>query len=62
MMCQKCCKVSGWLYLILGIIFLLVDFGTWDFWGINWWSAVIVLWGLCHVCKANCKECRKMCR
>jgi hypothetical protein len=32
--------------LIVGILFLLVDFGVWDFLGITAWSAFFVLAGI----------------
>ena len=60
MMCPKCTGISGWLMLILGIIFLLVDFGVWNFWGIMWWSALFVVWGVVMLASKSCKECQAM--
>lgn len=62
MMCHKCSKLTAWLFLLLGIALLLVDFGVWDFFGIMWWSAAITIWGLTCVSKAGCKDCQKMCK
>jgi hypothetical protein len=36
----------GIVVLIVGILFLLVDFGVWDFLGITAWSAFFVLAGI----------------
>lgn len=41
----------GWLVLIVGILFLLQDFGTWNFWGIHWYTAAFVIVGLLHAFK-----------
>ncbi|MBW3012595.1 hypothetical protein KY325_04015 [Candidatus Woesearchaeota archaeon] len=54
--CMKCgCGKSmvalcGIIVLILGIIFLLVDLGKWDFWGIHWWTVAFILVGLAKLC------------
>ncbi|MEK6932246.1 MAG: hypothetical protein AABW56_00430 [Nanoarchaeota archaeon] len=51
-------KVFGWVLLIVGILFLLRDFGAWNFWNIQWYSVAFVLVGL----GAGCKCCdRGMC-
>jgi hypothetical protein len=36
----------GIVVLIVGILFLLVDFGVWNFLGITGWSAFFVLAGI----------------
>lgn len=36
----------GIVVLIVGILFLLVDFGVWDFFDIHTWSAFFVLAGI----------------
>ena len=59
-MCDKCVKLWGVIILILGILFLLVDVGTWDFWGISWWTALFVIMGLGHLCSSGCAACKKM--
>ena len=58
MMCGKCCKVSGWIFLIVGILFLLVDLGRWAFWNIQWWTALFVVMGVMSIAKAGCKDCQ----
>ena len=58
-MCKKCCKVSGWLWLIAGVLFLLQDFGmALTFWKFEWYTVAFVLWGLCGVGKGMCKDCK----
>jgi len=61
-MCGKCSRICGWLFLIVGILFLLVDFGVWgfSFWGIQWWTALFVLLGLGCIGYAKCPECQAM--
>ena len=56
-MCAKCSKVSGILFLVLGLLFLLRDLGTWDFWGISWWTALFVLFGVMMMASSHCKAC-----
>lgn len=58
MMCGKCSKFCGYLLVALGIIFLLKDLGKWDFWGINWWTALIILAGVAHFGKSMCGDCQ----
>lgn len=38
----------------LGILFLLRDLGVWDFWNIQWWTALILLAGLCGLGSKGC--------
>ncbi len=56
--CQKCCKATSLLVLALGVLFLLVDWGVWDFWGINWWTAIFIVIGITCLAKSGCKECQ----
>ncbi|MCK4669585.1 MAG: hypothetical protein KAT43_00155 [Nanoarchaeota archaeon] len=39
-------QLCGVILLIIGIIFLLVDLGKWNFWGIQWWTVLFLLWGI----------------
>ena len=56
-MCNKCMKIGGAIFLVLGIVFIMKDMGKWDFWGINWWSAVLLVYGLVHIASSMCKDC-----
>jgi hypothetical protein len=58
--CQKCCKVTAWMFLIVGVLFLLTDIGMWNFWGLNWWTVLFLLMGITGVAKASCSECQAM--
>ncbi|MBI1970332.1 hypothetical protein HYS47_01150 [Candidatus Woesearchaeota archaeon] len=60
--CTKCRQVGAVLLLLLGVLFLLVDLGTWTFWNVQWWTAAFLLFGLTGLCKARCPECKKMCK
>lgn len=55
--CKKCCKATGWLVLIAGILFLLVDLNFWNFWNVQWWTALFVILGVTCIAKSNCKDC-----
>lgn len=59
-MCNKCSVVSGLIFLVLGVLFLLVDLKYWDFWGVQWWTALFLWMGLVHVCKTKCADCCDM--
>ena len=41
--CNKCVGVSGWIILVLGILFLLGElltfYGRWRAGGLRWWGA-----------------------
>jgi hypothetical protein len=53
-------KMGGLLFLIIGILFLLRDVGVWNFWNIQWWSALFIIGGIgamCSSCCANCGTC-----
>ncbi|MBD3259202.1 hypothetical protein GF371_01065 [Candidatus Woesearchaeota archaeon] len=42
----------GIIILVIGILFLLVDLGKWDFWGLQWWTLAFIILGLCKLCWA----------
>ncbi|MBW2986988.1 hypothetical protein KY336_00415 [Candidatus Woesearchaeota archaeon] len=42
--------LCGIIVLIIGIMFLLVDLGKWDFWGVQWWSIAFIILGLAKIC------------
>lgn len=50
---EKSMKTCGLLALIFGVLFLIQDMTTWDFWGINWWTIVFLLMGLKVFMKAK---------
>jgi len=44
--------------LLLGLAFLLVDLGVWTFWGVKWWTALILLAGISKLGMCHCKDCK----
>lgn len=40
------CKSWGWLFLILGIIYVFSDLGWVNWWNIQWYSILFLLLGL----------------
>ncbi len=57
-MCPKCTKVSGILVLLLGIALLLKDIAIWNFWGVNWYTGLILIFGIGSLASSTCKECQ----
>ena len=55
--CHKCKSASGWLLLIIGVLFLLNDFDIWHFWGLQWWTVMFLYAGFTGVAMSKCKEC-----
>ncbi|MEK6822454.1 MAG: hypothetical protein AABY13_01385 [Nanoarchaeota archaeon] len=60
-MCGKCKKISGVLLVLAGIGFLLQDLGVWNFWDIQWYTALILIYGLVTFATTTCKDCMSMC-
>jgi hypothetical protein len=58
--CAKCSKMCGWLFLIIGILYLLSDLGAISWWNFSWYTAVFVLMGLGWIGKSSCKDCQSM--
>jgi len=57
--CEKCVKVCGTLFLVLGVVFLLGDLNYWNFWNINWWTALFLLVGVGGLASSKCLDCQK---
>ena len=45
----------GILVLIVGLLYLLKDLDVWKFWGIEPWTALFVLAGLCIIMHSKYK-------
>lgn len=56
-----CCGKAGCgvIVLILGILLLLKDVTSWDFWGITPWTLVFLIVGVCMLCRNVCKPAKK---
>jgi len=61
--CNKCMKIGGVLLLVLGLLFLSVDlelFNGWNFFGIQWWTALFLLGGVIKLAMSKCPDCQAM--
>ena len=58
--CAKCNKATAVLLLVIGIVFLLVDVGVWDFWGLQWWTIGFLLMGVTGLAMSGCPDCRAL--
>lgn len=56
--CEKCSNCMSWTVFIVGFLFLLRDWGVWDFFNIEWYTAVFLLVGICMLGANTCKECK----
>ena len=56
--CKKCKAITLGLILALGVLFLIKDLGIWNFWNINWWTALFLVIGITHIAKGKCKDCQ----
>ena len=61
MCCSKCSKMIGALFALVGVGFLLADLGVWRFWGLQWYTPVFLLGGLCVMCTGCCPDCKACC-
>jgi len=55
--CGKCRVIGAIVFLVLGVLFLLKDLGTWDFWNISWWTALFLWFGIAGFCMSKCPDC-----
>lgn len=58
--CKKCRMIGAVLFLALGVVFLLRDLGMWDFWNVQWWTALFLLAGVTGFAACNCPDCCAM--
>ena len=56
--CKQCMKIGGILLLVFGVLFLLRDFGVWDFWNIQWWTVLFILFGVIKLGMSKCPRCQ----
>ncbi len=59
MPCKKCSGVCGAIFLVIGILFLLQDLSIWNFWGINWYTALFIVLGIGKIAMGKCPDCQK---
>lgn len=53
--CKHSMGFFGIAMLVFGIAFLIADLTTWNFWGVQWWSVLFILFGLAHLMGGACK-------
>ncbi len=58
--CRKCMMISGLGFLVAGVLFLLRDFGIWDFWNIQWWTVLFIWMGIGALAMRSCPDCQAM--
>ena len=58
--CKKCMTMGGALLAVLGAVFLLRDLGVWNFWNIQWYSALFLLMGVGKLGHSSCADCQAM--
>ena len=58
--CNKCLTICSVLFVVLGVLFLLQDLGIWGFWGVSWYTALFLVWGISMFGSKNCPECQAM--
>ena len=56
--CGKCSGINAFVFLLIGVLFLLQDLGTWAFWGLSWYTVLFVWLGIAGLCMRSCAECR----
>ncbi|MBR9699739.1 hypothetical protein GOV09_04750 [Candidatus Woesearchaeota archaeon] len=56
--CAKCSKMGSILLLVVGIIYVIVDLGHWNFWGLQWWTIVFLFMGITGLAMGTCKTCQ----
>ena len=59
MMCKKCSGGIAGIILALGVLMLLKDLAVWNFWGINWWTGLLLVVGIAILGHRACPDCKK---
>jgi hypothetical protein len=59
-LCKKCLALSGLLWVVFGLLFLLKDLTAWNFLGINWWTIAFLLFGLSMLMGRFCPKCMEL--
>ena len=55
--CGKCRRVCGILMLVLGVLMLLQNLNIWNFWGIQWYTGLLLIFGFGSTMMVSCKDC-----
>ena len=46
------------ILFVLGLVFLISDLTGWEFWGIQWYTVLFLLWGFGGIAMNHCPDCR----
>ena len=53
--CVPCCcgnsKSIGWIFLVLGVLYLLTDLGWMQWWTVSWWTILFLIAGFWYIKK-----------
>ena len=58
--CGKCSKLTAFLLVLAGVLFLLVDLGVWNFWNLQWWTVLFLIVGVTAFGMSCCGDCKEM--
>jgi len=61
MTCCKCKKVCAWGLVIIGAALVGVDLGWWTIGGLNWYSLLILWFGIGKLGGSSCADCKASC-
>lgn len=59
-MCPRCTKITGIMFVALGIMFLMKDLGAWNLGGVSWGSAFLLAVGVSFFAKSLCRDCNML--
>lgn len=57
MKCSKCLSTASGLFLIFGIVFLVKNLTSWNFWGIEWYTVFFIVLGMSLGSWQRCASC-----
>ncbi len=58
--CGKCKTITGALFLVAGVLYLLTDLGMISFWKFSWYTVLFLLMGIGGVASMKCKDCQAL--
>jgi hypothetical protein len=57
-MCGKCKTITAGIFLVVGLAYLLADYGVFSF-DVSWYSSLFVILGVTGLASSKCGECKK---
>ena len=55
---NKCIKICGITFLVLGVLYLGQDLAWWSFWTLNWFTSLFLVIGIGGLASSKCPECQ----